>query len=180
MRLCRQFQQSESRGKQIKPKEHCRKCSAPMKWWNSCFPMPLKLLWWVRSVWIHLQLLLRIVRQYRVKYRQGRTAEARQRQSQIQDERSGQAASKHSPGETIQSRGRQTTIREMGNSPRSKTKKANTGITLRNDSRANQDFARSLCMWVAYMCVCKWGAGVDDQSVPGMRNDGKWSPNGNG
>ncbi len=24
------------------------------------------------------------------------------------------------------------------------------------------------------------GAGVDDQSVPGMRNDGKWSPNGNG
>ncbi len=64
--------------------------------------------------------LIRIVRQYRVKYRQGRTVEARQRQIQIPGERSGQATSKHSPGETIQGRGKQRTIRESGNSPRSK------------------------------------------------------------
>ncbi len=34
-------------------------------------------------------------------------------------------------------------------------------------------------VFVAYMCVCKWGTGVDDWSVPGMRGNVKWSPNGN-
>ncbi len=96
--------------------------------------------------------LFRIVRQYRVKYRQGRTVEARQRQIRIPGERSGQAASKHSPGETIQGRGKQRTIRESGNSPRS-NEKSNTGITLRNDSRAIKTSQRvRVCEW--FICVC--------------------------
>ncbi len=51
---------------------------------------------------------------------------------------------------------------------------------LRNDSQGKSRLRKeSLCvsgLYVyVYVCVCKWGAGVDDQSVPGMRNDGKWS-----
>ncbi len=34
-----------------------------------------------------------------------------------------------------------------------------------------------VCMWL--ICVCKWGTGVDDWSVPGMRENVKRSPNGN-
>ncbi len=39
------------------------------------------------------------------------------------------------------------------------------GRTLRNDSKANQDLTPQrvcVCVSVAYMCMCKWGTGVDD------------------
>ncbi len=136
--------------------------------------------WWVRSVWIHLQLLIRIVRQYRVKYRQGRTAGDRQRQGRVPGRGSVQAASKHSSGETIRGWGRQKTIRITGNFPRSSTQKSNMGIKLRKDSQGKlRLWKESVCVCVC-VCVCQWAAGVDDQSVPGMRNDGNWSPNGDG
>ncbi len=43
----------------------------------------------------------------------GRTAGARQRQGRVPGGGSGQAASKHSSGETIRGRGRQKTIRSL-------------------------------------------------------------------
>ncbi len=71
--------------------------------------------------------LLRIVRQYRVKYRQGRTAEARQRQSQIQDERSGLAASKHSPGENNPKSGQADNNQRNGKQSKVKNKESKHG-----------------------------------------------------
>ncbi len=90
---------------------------------------------------------MRIVRQYRVRYPQGRTAGVRQRQGRVPGGGSGQAASKHSSGETSRGRGRQKTIRVTGNGPRSRTQKSNTGITLRKDSRGKSRLRNESFFW---------------------------------
>ncbi len=63
-------------------------------------------------------------------------------------------ASKHSSGETIQGRGRQKTIRIIGNGPRSSTQKSNMGITLRKDSWGKSRLRKeSVCVCGLYVCV---------------------------
>jgi len=143
------------------------------------------LLWLVRSVWIHLQLLLRIIRQYRVECRQGRTAGVRQRQSNTRREIG--AGSKQTQSRWNNPRSGQAETNQK-NRKRFKVKytdiKHGYNAQKWQPGQIKTSQGVSVCEWLicvcVCVCVCKWGAGVDDQSVPGMRNDGKWSLNGNG